>query len=96
LFFLALVFLTAFSLASAAIFSVSTCSAVGSFGKSICLASVVEDVPSPNFGTTTVLIYLGRWVKTLIFLPFGTSEMAKVAVFLFFPAFARDSNNQDI
>jgi hypothetical protein len=80
-------FLTASSLASAAFFGVSTGSAVGTFGKSICLASAVEDVPSPNFGTTTVSIYLGRWVKTLIFLPFGTAEMAKVAIFLFFPCF---------
>jgi hypothetical protein len=89
-------FFNAVSLASTTFFGVSTGSAVGTFGKSICLASAVEDVPSPNFGTTAVSIYLGRWVKTLIFLPFGTTEMAEAAVFLFSPAFARDSNNQDI
>lgn len=61
-----------------------------------CSASVAEDVSSSNFSTMVVSIYLGRWVKTLIFLPFGTAGMAEVAVFLFFPAFARDSNNQDI
>jgi hypothetical protein len=47
----------------------------------------VEDVPSSNFGTVAVSIYLGRWVKTLIFLPFGTTEMAEGVVFLFFPCF---------
>jgi hypothetical protein len=34
-----------------------------------------------------ISIFLGRCVKTLIFLPFGTAEMAEVAVFLFFPCF---------
>jgi hypothetical protein len=47
----------------------------------------MEDVPSPSFGTVVVSIYLGRCVKTLIFLPFGTTEMAEVVVFLFFPCF---------
>jgi hypothetical protein len=31
-------------------------------------ASAVEEVPSPNSGTTAVSIYRGRWVKTFIFL----------------------------
>jgi hypothetical protein len=52
-----------------------------------CSASTVEDAPSSNFGTMAVSMYLGRCVKTLIFLPFGTAEMAEVAVFLFFPFF---------
>jgi hypothetical protein len=80
-------FLTAFSLALAAFFGVSTSSAVGTFSKSICLASAVEDVPLPNFGTMDVSIYLGRWVKTLIFLSFGTTEMVEAAFYLFFPCF---------
>jgi hypothetical protein len=45
-----------------------------------CSDSTVED-------TMAVLMYLGRWVKTLIFLPFGTTEMVEAAVFLFFPYF---------
>jgi hypothetical protein len=52
-----------------------------------CSASAAEDVCSPNFGTMVVSIYLGRWVKTLIFLPFDTTEMVEVAVFVFFPCF---------
>jgi hypothetical protein len=52
-----------------------------------CPGSMVEDVPSANFGTLVVSMYLGRCVKTLIFLPFGTAEMAEVAAFLFFPYF---------
>jgi hypothetical protein len=73
-------FLAASSLAS-------TGSAIGTFDSSICLASTVEDVPSPSFGTVAVSMYLGRCVRTLIFLPFGTTEMAEAAVFLVFPCF---------
>jgi hypothetical protein len=78
--------LAAFSLVSAG-------SAIGTFGNSIDLASAVEDAPSSNFGTVAISMYLGRCVKTLTFLPFGTVEMAEVVVFLFFPTFTRDSNN---
>jgi hypothetical protein len=49
--------------------------------------SAVEDVPSPSFGTVAVSMYLGRCVKTLIFLPFGIAEMAEMVAFLFFPYF---------
>jgi hypothetical protein len=53
-------------------------SAIGTFGTSVdslelspagatCSVPVVEDVPSPNFGNMVVSMYLGRWVKTLIF-----------------------------
>jgi hypothetical protein len=61
-----------------------------------CSASAAEEVPSPNSGTIVVSIYRGRCVRTLIFFPFGTAEMAKATVFLFFPAFARGSSNQGI
>jgi hypothetical protein len=61
-----------------------------------CFASTVEDAPSLIFGTMVVSMYLGRCIKTLIFLPFGTVKMAEAAVFLFFPAFVRDRNNQGI
>jgi hypothetical protein len=36
-----------------------------------------------------VSIYLGLWVKTLIFLPFGTTAIVEAATFLFFPCFRR-------
>jgi hypothetical protein len=39
------------------------------------------------FAPTAISMYLGQWVKTLIFLPFDTTEMAEAAVFLFFPYF---------
>jgi hypothetical protein len=58
--------------------------------------SAVEDVPSASFDTLVVSMYLGRCVKTLIFLPFGATEMAEVAAFLFFPSFPRDSNSLGI
>jgi hypothetical protein len=51
--------------------------------------SAVEEVPSASFGTLAVSIYLGRWVKTLIFLPFGVEEMAEVAAFLFLSLLSR-------
>jgi hypothetical protein len=84
-------FLAASSLASAG-------SAIGSFGTIVdswalrligaaCSVSAVKDVPSLNFGNMVVSMYLGRWVKTLIFLPFGATEMAEAVVFLFFPCF---------
>ena len=89
--------LAAFPLASAPCFGVSTDLVAGTFGNSAnfslglagagCSASEVEDVPSPSFVTMAVSMYLGRCVKTLIFLPFGTTEMAEVAAFLFFPYF---------
>jgi hypothetical protein len=66
-------FLAASSLASAPFFGVSTGSAIGTFSNSICSASAVEDVPSPNFNNVVVSMYFGRWVKTLIFLPFGAT-----------------------
>jgi hypothetical protein len=65
----------------------SLASAAGTFGNSVCYASAVEDIPSLSFGTLAVSMYLGRCVKTLIFLPFGKTEMAEAAVFLFFPCF---------
>jgi hypothetical protein len=52
-----------------------------------CPSSAVEGVLSTSFGTLAVSMYLGRCVNTLIFLPFGATEMAEVAVFLFFPCF---------
>jgi hypothetical protein len=84
----------AFPLDSAACFGASVNSVAGTFGSSAnssfepagagCPGSVVEAIPSPSFGTVAVSIYLGRCVKTLIFLPFGATEMAEVAAFLFF------------
>jgi hypothetical protein len=50
-------------------------------------ASIAKYVSSPNLSTVVVSIYLGRRVKTLIFLPFGITVMAEVAAFLFFPCF---------
>jgi hypothetical protein len=50
----------------------------------ICLASVVEEDPSPNLGTTAGSMQCDRWVRTFIFLPFGSAAMAEAAVFLFF------------
>jgi hypothetical protein len=98
--------LAAFSLASAPSFSVSAGPIAGTFGNSDrsslgmagagCSASAMEDVPSPSFGNVTVSMYLGRCIKTLVFLPFGTAEMAEAAIFLFFPCFREDSNNQGI
>jgi hypothetical protein len=52
--------------------------------------SAVEDVPSASFGTVAVSMYLGRCVKTLIFLPFGAAEMAELAAFLFFPCYREE------
>jgi hypothetical protein len=49
--------------------------------------STMEDVPSASFGTLAVSMYLGRCVKTLIFLLFDAAEMAKTTAFLFFPCF---------
>jgi hypothetical protein len=49
--------------------------------------STAEEAPSACFGTLAVSMYLGRCVKTLIFLPFGVAEMAEVATFIFFPCF---------
>jgi hypothetical protein len=87
---------TVFPLASTACFGASIDPVAGTFGTSAdsslelagagCLGSVV-DVSSASFGTVAVSMYLGRCVKTLIFLPFGAAEMAEVAVFLFFPCF---------
>jgi hypothetical protein len=77
------------------IFGTSTDSSLELAGAG-CLGSAVEDVPSTSFGTLAISMYLGWCVKTLIFLPFGATEMAKVAAFLFFPAFARDSYNLGI
>jgi hypothetical protein len=82
-------FLAASSLASAG-------SAKGTFGTTAdssalrpvgaaCSVSAMEDAHSPNFDNVAISIYLGRWVKTLIFLPFGATEMTEAAVFLFFP-----------
>jgi hypothetical protein len=51
------------------------------------LGSTVEGVPSTSFGTLAISMYLGRCIKTLIFLPFGIAEMAEAATFLFFPCF---------
>jgi hypothetical protein len=89
--------LAASPLTSASCFGVSTDLVTGTFGYSAnyslglaragCSASAIEDVPSPSFDTVAVSMYLGRCVKTLIFLPFGTVEMAEVAAFLFFPCF---------
>jgi hypothetical protein len=89
--------LAAFPLASAPSFGVLTDPAAGTFGISAnsslgtvgagCSTSAVEYVPSPSFDTVAVSMYLGRCIKTLIFLPFGTTEMAEVAAFLFFPCF---------
>jgi hypothetical protein len=75
------------SLASAPCFGVLTGPAAGTFGDSICSASAVEDIPSLSFGTMAVSMYFGRCVKTLISLPFGTTEMAEATIFLFFPCF---------
>jgi hypothetical protein len=60
-----------------------------------CSASTMEDVPSPNLGTVAVSMYLCRWVKTLIFLHFGTTEMAEATIFIFFPAFAKGKCSLD-
>jgi hypothetical protein len=89
--------LAAFPLTSTSCFGVSTYPVAGTFGNSAnsslglagvgCSASAMEDVPSPSLGTVVDSMYLGRCVKTLIFLPFGTAEMAEVAAFLFFPCF---------
>jgi hypothetical protein len=88
----------AFPLALAPCFGVSTGPTADSFSNlsssplgvagAGCSASAVEDVPLPNFGTVAVSMYLGRCVKTLIFLPFDTEKMAEVAAFLFFPCFS--------
>jgi hypothetical protein len=51
------------------------------------LGSAVEDIPSASCDTLVVSMYLGQCVKTLIFLPFGATEMAEAAAFLFFPSF---------
>jgi hypothetical protein len=51
------------------------------------LGSDIEADPSISFGTSTVSMRLGRCVKTLTFFNFGTLEVAKAAVFLFFPCF---------
>jgi hypothetical protein len=91
-------FLAVFPLALAVCFSTSAEPVAETFGTAAdslvlrpagaaCSASAVEDVPSSNFGTMAVSMYLGWWVKTLIFLPFGTMQMAEVVVFLFFPYF---------
>jgi hypothetical protein len=89
--------LGASSLASAPSFNVSAGPITGTFGNSDrsslgmagagCSASAMEDVPSPSFGNVAVSMYLGWCVKTLIFLPFGTIEMAEAVVFLFFSCF---------
>jgi hypothetical protein len=90
--------LTTFPLASAVFFGASADPVAGTFGTSTdsstlwlagadCPGSAMEDVPSPSFDTVAVSIYLGRCVKTLIFLPFGTTKIAEAAVFLFFPCF---------
>jgi hypothetical protein len=87
--------------------SASTGSTIGTFGTIVdssalraagaaCSASTAEDVSSPNFGTMAVSIYIGWWVKTLIFLPSAQQKWPKWQFFSFFPAFVRDSNNQDI
>jgi hypothetical protein len=91
-------FSAAFPLTSAVCFGTSADPVAETFGTTAdsselrlagvaCSVPAVEGVPSPSFGTVTVSMYLGRWVKTLIFLPFGTTEMAEAAVFLFFPCF---------
>jgi hypothetical protein len=87
----------AFSLASAVCFGALAESVAGTFGTSAGSSSksagagypcsAIEVVLSVSFGTMAVSIYLGRCVKTLIFLPFGAAEMAEVAVFLFFLCF---------
>jgi hypothetical protein len=51
------------------------------------LGSVAEEAPSASFGTLAVSMYLGRCVKTMIFLPFGVAGIAEVIAFLFFPYF---------
>jgi hypothetical protein len=89
---------TAFPLASAVCFGASADPDAGTFGTSAdslalrstgaeCPGSAIEDVPSPSFGTVVVSIYLGQCVKTLIFLPFGTTEIAEATFFFFFPCF---------
>jgi hypothetical protein len=88
----------AFPLASAICLGASVDPVAGTFGTSAdssalrpigadYLGSAMEDVPSLSFGTVAVSIYLGRCVKTLIFLSFGTTEIAEAVVFLFFPCF---------
>jgi hypothetical protein len=90
--------LAAFPSASAVSFGASADPVAGTFGTladfsalhstgADCPGTAMEDVPSPSFGTEAVSIYLGRCVKTLIFLPFGTAGMAEAAVFLFFLCF---------
>jgi hypothetical protein len=89
--------LAASSLASTPSFNVLAGSIAGTFGNSDrsslgaagagCSISAMEDVPSSSYGNVVVSMYLGRCVKTLIFFPFGTTEMAEEAVFLFFPCF---------
>jgi hypothetical protein len=77
-------------LASAACFGASADPVAGTFGASAGLGhhgSAVEDVPSASFDTVVILMYRGRCVKTLIFLPFGAADMAEIAIFLFFPWF---------
>jgi hypothetical protein len=80
---------------------------IGTFGTAVdplalrmagaaCSTSAAEEVPSPNLGTTVVSIYRGRWVKTIIFLPFGTAVMAEAAIFLFFLCLREGSSNQGI
>jgi hypothetical protein len=51
------------------------------------LGSDIEVDPSISFGTSTVSMHLGWCVKTLTFFDFGTLEVTKAAVFLFFPCF---------
>jgi hypothetical protein len=84
-------------LASAGCFGASADSFAGTFDTSAnsplapvgvgYFGSVVEEAPSVSFDTLAVSMFLGRCVKTLIFLPFGVVEITEVAAFLFFPYF---------
>jgi hypothetical protein len=59
----------------------------GMVGAGCSASAAAKDVPSPSFSTMAISMYLGRCVKTLIFLPFDKTEMVDAAVFLFFPCF---------
>jgi hypothetical protein len=76
------------SVCSAAVFRISSSAdpVVASVGAGNS-GSIVDEGPSASFGTLAISMYLGRCVKTLIFLPFDVAEMAEAAVFLFFPCF---------
>jgi hypothetical protein len=43
----------------------------------VSVASAAEEDPEPNSGTTAGSIYYRGWVKTFIFLPFGTPAVVE-------------------